>query len=249
MPYPTAYHAYSPACLVTHLLAYPPAYPPQASTPSSRAGLPTSIPWRKILSRKEVWAIIVSHFCHNWGTFILLTWMPSYYNQVLGLDLSTSGVLSVLPWVTMAIMSNAGGWIADTLVDRGTSVTTVRKVMQTIGFLGPAVFLSQLSSVTTAPAAVLCMMGAQGLDAFSQSGLYSNHQVGAGVGAGCILGVVEPLRRKGGVVEPLGVEILYSMGRAQMQNHLGEGNLARGGGWVSTSCSLEADCALCLLLL
>lgn len=22
------------------------------------------------------------HFCHNWGTFILLTWMPTYYNKV-----------------------------------------------------------------------------------------------------------------------------------------------------------------------
>lgn len=32
----------------------------------------------------QVWAIIVCHFCHNFGTFILLTWMPSYYNQVRG---------------------------------------------------------------------------------------------------------------------------------------------------------------------
>jgi hypothetical protein len=26
--------------------------------------------------------LIICHFCHNWGTFILLTWMPTYYNQV-----------------------------------------------------------------------------------------------------------------------------------------------------------------------
>lgn len=42
----------------------------------------TEIPWRLILSKAPVWALIVSHFCHNWGTFILLTWMPTYYNQV-----------------------------------------------------------------------------------------------------------------------------------------------------------------------
>ena len=41
-----------------------------------------AIPWRLLLSKPPVWALIVSHFCHNWGTFILLTWMPSYYNQV-----------------------------------------------------------------------------------------------------------------------------------------------------------------------
>ena len=42
-----------------------------------------SIPWRLLLSKPAVWALIICHFCHNWGTFILLTWMPSYYNQVL----------------------------------------------------------------------------------------------------------------------------------------------------------------------
>ena len=46
-----------------------------------------------------------------------------------------------------------------------------------IGFLGPALFLSQLSHITTATGAVACMMASQGLDSFSQSGLYSNHQV------------------------------------------------------------------------
>jgi len=159
-----------------------------ASTPSNQ-GAAASIPWGKILSRKEVWAIIVCHFCHNWGTFILLTWMPTYYNQVLGLDLMRSGIFSVLPWITMAICANVGGWIADSLVSQGVSVTRVRKVMQTIGFLGPAFFLSQLSGVSSVPAAVLCMMGAQGTDAFSQSGLYSNHQDIGPRYAGVLLGL------------------------------------------------------------
>ena len=46
-----------------------------------------------------------------------------------------------------------------------------------IGFLGPAFFLTQLSKVTSVGGAVACMMACQGLDACSQSGLYSNHQV------------------------------------------------------------------------
>jgi ACS family sodium-dependent inorganic phosphate cotransporter len=47
---------------------------------------------------------------------------------VLGLDLTKSAVLSVLPWVTMAVAANVGGWLADTAISRGASVTTVRKV-------------------------------------------------------------------------------------------------------------------------
>ncbi|XP_062201748.1 probable anion transporter 4, chloroplastic isoform X2 [Phragmites australis] len=149
----------------------------------------TSIPWRLILSKAPVWALIISHFCHNWGTFILLTWMPTYYNQVLKFNLTESGLLCVLPWLTMAVFANIGGWIADTLVQRGISVTNVRKIMQSIGFLGPALFLTLLSQVRTPAMAVLCMACSQGSDAFSQSGLYSNHQDIGPRYAGVLLGL------------------------------------------------------------
>ncbi|KAG6531489.1 probable anion transporter 1, chloroplastic [Zingiber officinale] len=148
-----------------------------------------TIPWRLILSKPPVWALIVSHFCHNWGTFILLTWMPTYYNQVLKFNLTDSGLFCILPWLTMAVSANFGGWIADTLVSRGMSVTTVRKIMQSIGFLGPAFFLTQLSHVHSPEMAVLCMVCSQGTDAFSQSGLYSNHQDIGPRYAGVLLGL------------------------------------------------------------
>ncbi|KAF3330038.1 putative anion transporter 1 [Carex littledalei] len=149
----------------------------------------TSIPWGLILSKPPVWALIFCHFCHNWGTFILLTWMPTYYNQVLKFNLTESGLLCVLPWLTMAFSANMGGWIADSLISKGLSVTTVRKVMQSIGFLGPAFFLTQLSNVHSPVMAVLCMACSQGTDAFSQSGLYSNHQDIGPRYAGVLLGL------------------------------------------------------------
>ncbi|OVA13998.1 Major facilitator superfamily [Macleaya cordata] len=149
----------------------------------------TVIPWKLILSKPPVWALIISHFCHNWGTFILLTWMPTYYNQVLKFNLAESGLFCVLPWLTMAVFANIGGWIADTLVSKGLSITAVRKIMQSIGFLGPAFFLTQLSRVRTPALAVLCMACSQGADAFSQSGLYSNHQDIGPRYAGVLLGL------------------------------------------------------------
>ncbi|KAL0787177.1 hypothetical protein Bca101_003423 [Brassica carinata] len=96
---------------------------------------------------------------------------------VLKFNLTESGLLCVLPWFTMAVLANVGGWIADTLI------------MQSIGFLGPAFFLTQLSRVKTPAMAVLCMACSQGADAFSQSGLYSNHQDIGPRYAGVLLGL------------------------------------------------------------
>ena len=96
----------------------------------------------------------------------------------------------MLPWLTMVVAANVGGALADAAISKKiASVTTVRKVAQTIGFLGPAFFLTQLGKVHSPVAAVGCMMAAQGLDAFSQAGLYSNH---ADIGpryAGVLLGL------------------------------------------------------------
>jgi len=55
----------------------------------------SDIPWKLILSKAPVWALIISHFCHNWGTFILLTWMPTYYNQVINLCLYNTFLTSL----------------------------------------------------------------------------------------------------------------------------------------------------------
>jgi MFS transporter, ACS family, solute carrier family 17 (sodium-dependent inorganic phosphate cotransporter), other len=116
--------------------------------------------------------------------------MPTYYNQALGLDIVRSGALSVLPWICMALAANVGGWVADTAISRGASVTVVRKVAQTIGFLGPAFFLTRLGDATSAAAAVACMAGAQATDALgSNSGLYSNHADIAPRYAGVLLGL------------------------------------------------------------
>ena len=127
--------------------------------------------------------------------------MLLFLSQVLKFNLTESGLLCVLPWLTMAAFANIGGWIADTLISRGLSITTVRKVtilifsntlmtpllslyddsrplplyverasteishilqiMQSIGFLGPAFFLTQLSNVKTPAMAVLCMACSQ----------------------------------------------------------------------------------------
>lgn len=116
----------------------------------------------------------------------------------------------------MALCANLAGWLADGLVDRGVSVTAVRKGMQTVGFLGPATFLAWLS-VTERPtplAAALCMMGAQGLDAFSQSGLYSNHMDIAPRYAGVLLGLSNTAGVLAGVLGSLATGYLLQAGGA-----------------------------------
>ena len=69
-----------------------------------------------------------------------------------------------------------------------------------MGFLGPALCLSQLGGISSPVAAVLLLCAAQGLDAFSQAGLYAIHSDIAPRHSGAFLGLTNTAGVLAGVV-------------------------------------------------
>lgn len=45
-------------------------------------------PWLAIWTSPAVWALIVAHFCNNWGFYTFLTCLPSYFKEVLNFSIS-----------------------------------------------------------------------------------------------------------------------------------------------------------------
>ena len=156
---------------------------PSASSAPRRAGSP---PWRKFARSPAVWAVVVTHFCFNYGYYTLLAWLPSYFEGALNMDLGASSALSLLPYVAMVAMTPVVGPVADALVERGFSTTAVRKLAQGVAFVGPAACMLSLAWLTPAAGAgsapphvtvVVCIMSlAFALSGWSRAGLYCNHQ-------------------------------------------------------------------------
>jgi ACS family sodium-dependent inorganic phosphate cotransporter len=147
------------------------------------------LPWRKLLSRAPVWAIIVCHFSNNWGGYVILSWLPTYVNQALGVDLSAVGLYTMIPFLVSFLALNAAGWVSDFLLRRGLGITAARKLMQTVGFTGPAIFLILIGGVTSAPTAILYMSCASALGAFAMGGFGVNHLDIGPRYAGLLMGV------------------------------------------------------------
>lgn len=141
--------------------------------PPLEGGPPVS--WRRLLAHRATWAVIITHFANNWGIYVILSWLPTYFVRELGVDVSQVGGYAMLPWLTMFVMNNVVGWIADALLNRGVDVTRVRKLMQCVGFAGPAAFLLAVSDVSSAPQAALYIACALGLASFSLAGYGVNH--------------------------------------------------------------------------
>lgn len=132
------------------------------------------IPWKKFFTSAPVWAIIIAAFATNWGLYMLLSWLPSYFAKVHGLSVMQAGIYSAAPWLTMFAMLNIAAWIADKLVHSGINLTFTRKMMQTIGLIGSACCLLLVGMVESSEMALLTICGSLGLLAFCYSGFAPN---------------------------------------------------------------------------
>jgi len=147
------------------------------------------VPWGQILRSTAVWVLVFNHFCSNWGFYVILSWLPRYFADVHGLDLKGAGYASLLPWLVMFAMANVGAQLADGLLQRGHSLTFVRKLMQSVGFFGAAAALLAIGQVHTVPLAIALMSVALGLGSFALSGFGSNHLDIAPRYAGALMGL------------------------------------------------------------
>ncbi|WRX32445.1 Major facilitator superfamily - like 10 [Theobroma cacao] len=133
-------------------------------------------PFRRLLSKMPTWSLILANAMHSWGFFVILSWMPIYFNLVHHVDLRQAAWFSAFPWSMMALTGYLAGLWSDTLIRNGTSITLTRKIMQSIGFIGPAIALIGLTAAKSPSTASAWLSVAVGLKAFSHCGFLVNLQ-------------------------------------------------------------------------
>ncbi len=99
------------------------------------------VPWLQIYTSLPVWAISVSAFSHNWVYYLAVTDVPSYFSNVLGMEISRDGFVSSLPFFAASFMQVLSGLLADHLIKRRFSVTITRRIMAAVGFYPTGLFL------------------------------------------------------------------------------------------------------------
>lgn len=145
--------------------------------------------FRVFLRSRAVWAIIVAHFCNNWSLYIMVSWLPTFVSEGLGVDFASVGWMTMIPHVASFVFINVAGHVADRLLAGGMAVVTVRRTMQTVGCLGTAISLLIVGQMESAWAAITVMSIGTALGAFVTGGFAVNHMDIAPRYAGTLMGL------------------------------------------------------------
>ncbi len=170
-----------------------------------RDGLPREpqargvLPWRSILSSKDVLAVTLSYFCFGYVSYIFFTWFFIYLNTVRGLDLKASSYYGMLPFIAMTTCSPIGGWISDRVSKRfGRRIGRCGVSCASIALA--AVFIALGTQASDARLATLILAGGAGALYLSTSSFWSVTADLAGGSAGTVSGLMNMGNQIGGVL-------------------------------------------------
>jgi ACS family glucarate transporter-like MFS transporter len=167
----------------------------ESSTPVAR---PT-IPWKRIFSSRDVWALTISYFTFGYVVWIFFSWFFIYLADARGLNLKTSALYSMLPFIAMTVCCLTGGVINDAIVKR-YGLRLGRCGLPVIALLLTAVFLIFGSRAESAGAATLILAGGAGAIYLSQSAYWSVTADFAGPHSGVVSGVMNMGCQVGGAI-------------------------------------------------
>ncbi|WOL06648.1 putative anion transporter 6 [Canna indica] len=159
------------------------------------------IPWKRIVFNLPIWAIVVNNFTFHYALYVLMNWLPTYFELGLQLSLQEMGSSKMMPYLNMFIFSNIGGVLADHLITRKfLSVTKTRKLLNTVGFVIAAVALMIIPSFRNSTWTVLCSSVSLGFLALGRAGFAVNHMDIAPRYAGIVMGVSNTAGTLAGIV-------------------------------------------------
>lgn len=145
------------------------------------------VPWRRVLRSKEVWAITVSYFCYGYVAWIFFSWFYLYLAKVRHLELKTSALYTMLPFLAMLVCCLAGGALNDRLTKwKGPRLGRCGVAAISIAIAGA--FIALGSQVESARLASVVLAGGAGALYLSQSSFWSVTADIGGASAGSISG-------------------------------------------------------------
>jgi ACS family D-galactonate transporter-like MFS transporter len=161
-------------------------------------------PLAYLLRQRKVCGLALGFASYNYTFYLLLTWLPSYFESALRENLFHSVLYTSIPWLFATFTDLfVGGWLVDKLIQRGWSSIRVRKTVLVggtsfgLGILGAAHVHS--------PAAALfwISMSIGGLSAASPVGWSIPSLIAPRESVGTLGGIVNFCNHLAGIAAPI----------------------------------------------
>ncbi|KAL5281046.1 SLC17A9 family protein [Megaselia abdita] len=146
------------------------------------------VPWLKLFTRLSFWACVLTHACEMNCFFVLLSWLPTYFHD--GFPQAKGWVVNMIPWLALPPCTFFAKYLSSYLISKDYSITTVRKLVQSLCFLSQNIALFCLSRTNSFQTALICMTVIIGGSGFHNNAVTVNPQDLAPNHSGSVFGLM-----------------------------------------------------------
>jgi MFS transporter, ACS family, glucarate transporter len=165
--------------------------------PSTAATRPAK--WLEIIGDRQVLLLTASYFTYGYVAYIFFTWFFKYLSSVRGLDLKSSAIYAMLPFIMMTLCSAFGGVFSDWLAAKHGKKLG-RCGVASFGLILASVFVAAATQVADARIASIVLAGGAGALYLAQSAYWALSADIGGKSAGAVSGIMNMGSQTGGVV-------------------------------------------------
>lgn len=105
----------------------------KSSVPHAAASGHASVPWKRMLRSRSVWALCFVYGFTGFASNFYVTMLPTYLEQERSVQVDERKWMESLPFLWGAVACLTGGWLSDLIIRRWGSRKWGRRVMGTLG--------------------------------------------------------------------------------------------------------------------
>ena len=173
------------------------------STPDKKntAAAPKAIPWSDMLRSSAVWAIIINNFVFHYSVYVIMNWLPTYFEHVVKVQLTGLGLFKAFPYLAMFAASNFGGFAGEYMVlTLQVSTKWTRTLINTCGLGLSAVTIYLMAEASTKAEGLFLVTTSLSFLGFARGGFAVNHMDIAPEYAGVIMGISNTAGTVAGII-------------------------------------------------
>lgn len=178
----------------------------QIGLPGREAG---RVPWREFLRSPSAWALCIQWFCHYYGFYFYLTWLPIYLQQARGMSMKNSAMLAGMPMLCAGAGTLLSGYLLPVL-SRSIGVARARRAIAFFAYFGAAAFLVFFTTIRNPLLAVAMMSLSSFVAEFCAPVSWVTAMDLGGDAVGTLTGAMNGLGQLGATVAPAAIGLILT---------------------------------------
>ncbi len=172
--------------------------------PPARSADAPSVPWTKLLTHRNIWAMCIGFFMINYNSYFFITWLPTYLVKERGMGLMEMGFMASLPLFVSMFVEVFAGWASDRVYASGRlSLTATRKLFLVIGLVMASSIGLAAFAQSAAVAVILLCIAKSGTTVAASQVWALPADVAPGNTVSMVAGLQNTVSNMGGVVGPI----------------------------------------------